>query len=194
MFIIIVFCLGCDRPSGLLLFVRALLLSILTLLFLPSSSVSLSYFVLAVPMRECLRKHSCMGSLMSYSHTEWYLPFFAKLKLIVCNLGRSFVYQNQIKLNYTININISFFYCYVWRISWRYNDIFDAYLQTIAFYIDRNFCNYVDLFAQCRQLKLVNSGLVEPLVWRELYRSASHSYVSRNLAYPVVIVSRVRLQ
>ena len=39
-----------------------LLLSILTPLFLPSSSVSLSYFVLAVPMRECLGKHLCMSS------------------------------------------------------------------------------------------------------------------------------------
>ena len=62
LFIIIVFWLGCDRPSGLLLFVPALLLSILALLFLPSSSVSLSSFVLAVPMRECLGKHSCMSS------------------------------------------------------------------------------------------------------------------------------------
>ena len=43
-------------------FVLALLLSILTPLFLPSSFVSLSYFVLAVPMRECLGKHSCMSS------------------------------------------------------------------------------------------------------------------------------------
>ena len=39
-----------------------LLLSILTPLFLPSSSVSLSYFVLAIPMRECLGKHSYMSS------------------------------------------------------------------------------------------------------------------------------------
>ena len=39
MFIIIVFRLGCDRPSGLLLFVPAVLFSI---------------FILAVPMRECL--------------------------------------------------------------------------------------------------------------------------------------------
>ena len=62
LFIIIVFWLGCDRPSGLLLFVPILLLSILTPLFLPSLSVSLSYFVLAVPMRECLGKHSCMSS------------------------------------------------------------------------------------------------------------------------------------
>ena len=43
-------------------FMSALLLSILTPLFLPSSSVSLPYFVLAVPMRECLEKHSCMSS------------------------------------------------------------------------------------------------------------------------------------
>ena len=42
--------IGCDRLPGLLLFVPALPLSMLTLLFLPSSSVSLFYFVLAVPM------------------------------------------------------------------------------------------------------------------------------------------------
>ena len=62
MFIIIVFRLGCDRPSGLLLFVPAVLFSILTPLFCPSSSASLPYFILAVPMRECLGKHSCMSS------------------------------------------------------------------------------------------------------------------------------------
>ena len=62
MFIIIVFRLGCDRPSGLILFVPAILFSILTPLFCLSSSVSLSYFILAVPMRECLGKHSCMSS------------------------------------------------------------------------------------------------------------------------------------
>ena len=62
MFIIIVFGLGCDRPSGLLLFVPAVLFSILTPLFCPSSSVSLSYFILAVPIRKCLGKHSCMSS------------------------------------------------------------------------------------------------------------------------------------
>ena len=58
-FIIIVFWLGCDRPSGLL-FVPAVL-------FFSYSRVSsvclrLSYFILAVPMRECLGKHSCMSS------------------------------------------------------------------------------------------------------------------------------------
>ena len=36
------------------------LLSILTPFSLPSSSVSLSYFNLAAPMRECLGKHSRM--------------------------------------------------------------------------------------------------------------------------------------
>ena len=62
MFIIIVFWLGSDRLSGLLFFVPDLLLSLLTPLFLSSSSVYLSYFILAVPMRECLGKHSCMSS------------------------------------------------------------------------------------------------------------------------------------
>ena len=62
MFIIIVFWLGCGRPSGLLFFLPALLLSTLTPLFLSSSSVSLSYYILAVPMRKCLGKYSCMSS------------------------------------------------------------------------------------------------------------------------------------
>ena len=58
----IVFWLGCDRPSGLRFFVPALLLSTLTPLFLSSSSVFLSYFILAVHIRECLGKYSCMSS------------------------------------------------------------------------------------------------------------------------------------
>ena len=62
LFIIIVFRLGCDRPSGLFLFVPAVLFSILTPLFCVSSSVSLSYLILVVPMRKCLGKHSCMSS------------------------------------------------------------------------------------------------------------------------------------
>ena len=36
--------------------------SILTPLFLPPSSDSLSYFILAVPMRKCLGKYSCISS------------------------------------------------------------------------------------------------------------------------------------
>ena len=46
----------------ILFFVPALLFSILTPLFLPPSSVSLSYLILAVPMRKCLGKHSRMSS------------------------------------------------------------------------------------------------------------------------------------
>ena len=156
MFIIIVFWLGCDRPSRLLYFMPALLLSILTQrgrvdaffnfrlyksilffvnwillyffhillnttifcslllyfdqdvidrqdfffracfasnsmyslactpLFLPSSSVSLSYFVLAVSIRECFWKHSCMSSPFPVAiYTEWYLLFFPTEKLQV---------------------------------------------------------------------------------------------------------------
>ena len=79
-------------------FVRAaLLLSILTPLFLPSSSVSLSYFVLAVPMSECLWKHLCMSSPCPIAILNG--TFLFSRSEIVCNLGRSFVYQNQIKLN-----------------------------------------------------------------------------------------------
>ena len=43
-------------------FMPALLISILTPLSVPSSSVSLSYFILTVRMRECFIKHSCMSS------------------------------------------------------------------------------------------------------------------------------------
>ena len=62
MFIIIVFLIRTDRPPGLLFLVPAFVPSTLTLLFVPSSSVSLFYSILAVPMRECLGKHSCMSS------------------------------------------------------------------------------------------------------------------------------------
>ena len=47
---------------GTFFFVSTLLLYIFTLLFLPSSSVYLSYFIIGVPMHECLGKHSCMRS------------------------------------------------------------------------------------------------------------------------------------
>ena len=62
LFLIVVFWLGCDSLSGLIFFMPVLLLSILMPLFLPSLSVSLSYFILAVPMCECLGKHVCMSS------------------------------------------------------------------------------------------------------------------------------------
>ena len=53
--------------TGLLSFMSAVLFSAIILLFLLSSSVSLSYFNLAVPMRKCLGKHSCMSSPFSIS-------------------------------------------------------------------------------------------------------------------------------
>ena len=43
-------------------FVAALLIFIQTPLFLLYFFVSLSYYILAVPMRECFGKHSCMSS------------------------------------------------------------------------------------------------------------------------------------
>ena len=43
-------------------FMPALLLSILSFISLPTSFVSLAYFILAVAMRERLGKHSCMSS------------------------------------------------------------------------------------------------------------------------------------
>ena len=51
--------------TGLLFFVSAVLLFTIILLFLLPSAVSLSYFNLAVPMRKCLGKHSCMSSTFS---------------------------------------------------------------------------------------------------------------------------------
>ena len=70
LFIIIVFWLGCDRPSGLLMFVPALLLTIFVCLF--------------VLFRSCC-SHACVFGKtlvhefpMSYSHTEWYLHFFPR--------------------------------------------------------------------------------------------------------------------
>ena len=60
--IIIAFRLG--RPLGLLFLMPNLFLSMLTPL-LPSSFVSLSYFILAVDLRKCMEKHSCMSCLFS---------------------------------------------------------------------------------------------------------------------------------
>ena len=58
--------------------------SILMPLFLPSSSVSLSYFIIAVPMRECLRKHSCMSSsfpIAMLNATSFFLNMEEKLNM-----------------------------------------------------------------------------------------------------------------
>ena len=91
LFIIIVFWLGCDRPSGLLFFVPALLFSILTPLFLPPSSVYLSYFILAVPMHKCLGKHSCMSSPFSIAILNG--TFFLRSVRAMNNWKRSAIKQ-----------------------------------------------------------------------------------------------------
>ena len=58
-------------------FLSAVLISTLTLLIEPTSSVSLPYFIQSVPLRKCLGKHSCMSSLLPY----WMiLVFFALWK------------------------------------------------------------------------------------------------------------------
>ena len=93
---IIVFWLGCDRPLGLLFSRPTLLLSILTLLFLPSSSVSLSYFILAVPISECFGKHSCMSS--PFSITILNDTFFREAKINRPCFERGFAYRDLILL------------------------------------------------------------------------------------------------
>ena len=78
MFINIVFWLGCHGPSGLLIFVPAVFLSILKPLFLHSSSVSLSFFILY----SCFSHAHVFGKTLvhefpiSYSHTESYTSLF----------------------------------------------------------------------------------------------------------------------
>ena len=81
MLIIVVSWLGSDRSSGHLFVVAALFLSILTPLFLPSS-ISLSYFILDVLMRECLGKHPCMSSTFPVAISTGTL-FFPKVQLQV---------------------------------------------------------------------------------------------------------------
>ena len=91
MFIIIIFWLGCDRPSGIISFVPALLLSILDhALFLPSSSVIFILFHSCCSHARVFRKILLHEFPISYSHTEWYTFFFR------------FAYQNLMLLLYTI--------------------------------------------------------------------------------------------
>ena len=66
----------------------------LTPLSLPSSSVSLSYFILSVPTRKCLGKHLCTSSPFLIAILNG--TFFARL--YSPSFGRSFAYQNRIIL------------------------------------------------------------------------------------------------
>ena len=87
-FIIAVYWFGRDRD---VFFVLALLLLILTPLFLPSS-VYLIYFILALPIRERLRKNLCMSSPFSTAllnctffsrKTRWSRVNCQKLSIII---------------------------------------------------------------------------------------------------------------
>ena len=63
--------------TGLTFSVTALLLSIFTLVFLLSSSVSLSFYILAVPMRECSWEQSCMSSSFPIAMACWKIHHFS---------------------------------------------------------------------------------------------------------------------
>ena len=67
-------------------FVLALILSTLTPLFLPSSSVPLSYFIVLVRMRKCLEKHACISSSFPIAILNGTLFFNSK-----CNIPRPFL-------------------------------------------------------------------------------------------------------
>ena len=82
----------------------AALFSKVTLLFLSFSSVSLSYFILAVPRRKCCEGHPCM-SFPVPNRSECYLTY--SRGEIVLVLG-GFAHQ---KLNNNNNVRLFFFNC-----------------------------------------------------------------------------------
>ena len=121
--------LGNDRPSGLFFCTRftsfnthAFLLTFICFFVLFHCCCSharvfgktlLREFPFAVPMQECLGKHSCVSSLLlfpsksvwentrawvpfSYIHTERYV-IFSRGEIVLC-FGQSFTYQNLIIL------------------------------------------------------------------------------------------------
>ena len=80
MFIIIVYWLGCDRQFGLL-FRAPLLLSILTPLFLPSSSV----YLISSLLFPCANVWETLVHEfpISYSSTEWEVPFLSQGEIVL---------------------------------------------------------------------------------------------------------------
>ena len=99
MFIIIIFWLGCDRPSGLLFF-RARFVFFIPTPLLPPSSVSLFYFIRAVPMRKCLGKPSCMSSPFPISILNG--TFFFRSVKAMNNWKRSAIKQILLLLHHTL--------------------------------------------------------------------------------------------
>ena len=107
MFIIIVFWLGSDWPSSHLL--PSFTYFPTHALFLPSSFISLSYFIIAVAMRERLGKYSCMSSpflkailnaTLFFRETRWSFKSKCCLSKINCS---NYYYSCQYKYNLTIN-------------------------------------------------------------------------------------------
>ena len=107
-------------------FVPSLLLSILTRLFLPSSSVSSCYLIIAVPMRECLGKHSWMSSPFPIAILNGYTFLIAKrqdrnCRSVACQ-KLTVIIINNTKINSAISTSGSWcdgrWRCWCWAISW----------------------------------------------------------------------------
>ena len=122
--------------TGLLSFVSAVLLSTFIILFLLSSSVSLSNFYLVVPMRGCLGKHSCMSS-----------PFPIAILYGTCSLRALILFCGDVpaiktKLN---NDNI----------DPHYSIQFVVPFTTLLFYFIKN-------FQEWREPRLINTEEEDP--------------------------------
>ena len=119
LFVIIVFWIVSDRPSGFLFFVPALLLSVLTPLFFPSSSVSLSYSFFLFPFAGVWEntRATCMSSpfpIVILNGT----CFFPTVQLQVYNenpvrftKNTDSVVNLNTKLNYICSVVHSDLYC-----------------------------------------------------------------------------------
>ena len=84
-----------------------LLPSILTPLFLSSSPVPLSYFILAVLMRECLGKHSCMSSPFPIA----ILNVFTVKGIIAASPDEILMASYQISLDHVQAVRILYVLC-----------------------------------------------------------------------------------
>ena len=93
MFILIVFVLVSERPSGLLFFVPAFLLSILTPLFLPSSSV----YLISSLLFPCISVWENTRAWVPFHIAILHGTFFFARRNSPC-VGWSFAYQNLIIL------------------------------------------------------------------------------------------------
>ena len=100
--------------TGLLFFVSSVLRFTIILLFLLSSAVSLSYFNLAVPMRKCLGKHSCLSSSISIAILNGTLALFGHQYFFVvtclCRLIKSLliIIQNDLYNKFSLLIYMMF--------------------------------------------------------------------------------------